>query len=258
MSDAQNDKYLVPALQRGLELLGQFTRQTPTLTGAELARNLNLPRASVFRILHTLERSGFVERLGDTASYKLSIGVLRLGFEYLSSIELTEHGRPVVDQLRDSSGYSAHLVVRDGRDVVFVVKAPGRSALFHSIQVGARLPAHATVLGRLLLSDLSMEELSGLYPEKTLHRYTDKTPTSLKQLKTLIDADRAAGFGVSQGGFETGISTIAAPVFNDERRVVAAMSITVPAQQVTREHADHLVQLVCSAASQLTERISHL
>lgn len=258
MSDAQNDKYVVPALQRGLELLGQFTRQTPTLTGAELARNLNLPRASVFRILHTLERSGFVERLGDTASYKLSIGVLRLGFEYLSSIELTEHGRPVVDQLRDSSGYSAHLVVRDGRDVVFVVKAPGRSALFHSIQVGARLPAHATVLGRLLLSDLSMEELSELYPEKTLLRYTDKTPTSLKQLKTLIDTDRAAGYGVSQGGFETGISTIAAPVFNDEQRVVAAMSITVPAQQVTREHVDHLVQLVCSAASQLTSRISHL
>lgn len=258
MSEAQDDKYVVPALQRGLELLGQFTRQTPTLTGAELARNLNLPRASVFRILHTLERSGFVERLGESASYKLSIGVLRLGFEYLSSMELTEHGRPVVDQLRDMSGYSAHLVVRDGRDVVFVVKAPGRSALFHSIQVGARLPAHATVLGRLLLSDLSMEELLQLYPEKPLPKYTDKTPTTLKQLKTLIDADRAAGYGLSQGGFETGISTIAAPVFNDEQRVVAAVSITVPAQHVTNEQADPLIQLVCDAASQLTQRISHL
>lgn len=258
MSEATDDKYVVPALQRGLELLGQFTRQTPTLTGAELARNLDLPRASVFRILHTLERSGFVERLGDSASYKLSIGVLRLGFEYLSSMELTEHGRPVVDQLRDASGYSAHLVVRDGRDVVFVVKAPGRSALFHSIQVGARLPAHATVLGRLLLSDLSMQALSQLYPEKPLPKYTDKTPATLKQLKTLIDADRAAGYGLSQGGFESGISTIAAPVFNDEQHVVAAVSITVPAQQVASEHAHHLIQLVRDAAAQLTQRISHL
>lgn len=258
MSETPDDKYVVPALQRGLELLGQFTRQSPTLTGAELARNLNLPRASVFRILHTLERSGFVERLGDSASYKLSIGVLRLGFEYLSSMELTEHGRPVVDQLRDASGYSAHLVVRDGRDVVFVVKAPGRSALFHSIQVGARLPAHATVLGRLLLSDLTMEELLQLYPEKPLPKYTDKTPTNLKQLKALIDGDRAAGYGLSQGGFETGISTVAAPVFNDEQRVVAAVSITVPAQQVTHEQADALIQMVRGAASQLTQRISHL
>jgi DNA-binding IclR family transcriptional regulator len=258
MSELVDDKYVVPALQRGLELLGQFTRQTPTLTGAELARNLELPRASVFRLLHTLERSGFVERVGESASYKLSIGVLRLGFEYLSSMELTEHGRPVVEQLRDVCGYSAHLVVRDGRDVVFVVKAPGRSALFHSIQVGARLPAHATVLGRLLLSDLTMQELTQLYPEKTLHTYTDKTPASLKQLKTLMEADRAAGYGLSQGGFETGISTIAAPVFNDEQRVVAAVSITVPAQQVANEQADPLIQLVRDAAMQLTQRISHL
>lgn len=258
MSETADDKYVVPALQRGLELLGQFTRQTPTLTGAELARNLDLPRASVFRILHTLERSGFVERVGETASYKLSVGVLRLGFEYLSSMELTEHGRPVVEQLRDASGYSAHLVVRDGRDVVFVVKAPGRSALFHSIQVGARLPAHATVLGRLLLSDLSLQELAQLYPEKTLPKYTDKTPTSLKQLKALMEADRAAGYGLSQGGFETGISTVAAPVLNDEQRVVAAISITVPAQQVASDQAGRLIELVRDAAGQLTQRISHL
>ena len=258
MLDANDDKYLVPALQRGLELLGQFTRQTPTLTGADLARQLGLPRASVFRILHTLERSGFVERVGDSSNYKLGMGVLRLGFEYLSSMELTEHGRPVVDQLRDASGYSAHLVVRDGRDVVFVVKSPGRSALFHSIQVGARLPAHATVLGRLLLSDLSLAALAQLYPEKPLPKYTDKTPTTLKQLKALIDADRAAGYGLSQGGFETGISTVAAPVLNDEQQVVAAISITVPAEQVASEQAESLIALVRDAAAQLTRRISHL
>lgn len=257
MTAMTDDKYVVPALQRGLELLGQFNRNTPTLTGADLARSMGLPRASVFRILHTLERSGFVERVADSASYKLSMGVLRLGFEYLASMELTEYGRPVVEQLRDISGYSAHLVIRDGREVVFVVKAAGHSALFHSIQVGARLPAHATVLGRLLLSDLDLLALQKLYPEPSLHKYTEKTPTTVSQLKALIDIDRANGFGLSQGGFETGISTIAAPVFNDQHQVVAAISITVPAQNVTPEQAKTLVSHVQSAAAQLTERISH-
>lgn len=93
---AGDDRYTVPALQRGLDLLGQFSRQTPELTGADLARQMDLPRASVFRILHTLEKAGFVERVGETTSYKLSMGVLRLGFEYLASMELTEHGRPVI------------------------------------------------------------------------------------------------------------------------------------------------------------------
>ena len=255
---ASDDRYTVPALQRGLEMLGRFNRHTPELTGADLARQLGLPRASVFRILQTLEKAGFVERVGDSSHYKLSVGVLRLGFEYLASMELTEHGRPVIEALRDASGYSAHLVVRDQRDVVFVFKATGRSALFHSIQVGARLPAHATVLGRLLLSGLDMAALSALYADTPLQAHTPKTPTTLAQLKTLIDVDRANGYGISQGGYEAGISTIAAPVFSDEYEVVAAVSITVPAQHLVASQVDLLVPQVRQAAAQLTQRISRL
>lgn len=255
---SNDDRYLVPGLARGLQLLASFTRQEPVLSGAELARRLNLPRASVFRLLQTLEQLGYIEHVGDSTGYKLGIGVLRLGFEYLASMELTEYGRPVLEQLRDQSGYSAHLVVRDGRDVVFVLKAAGRSATFHSIQVGARLPAHATVLGRLLLSDLDMAALAVLYPEKTLAPYTAKTPKTLVQLKALIDKDRAHGYGVSQGGFESGISTIAAPVFNARGEVAAAVSVTVPAQQLPDELLTSLLPRVQFAATQLTERISHL
>ena len=253
-----SDRYLVPGLARGLQLLGCFTRQEPQLTGAELSRRLDVPRASVFRLLQTLEQMGFVERVSDSPNYKLSIGVLRLGFEYLASMELTEHGIPIIEGLRDQSGYSAYLVVRDGREVVFVAKAMGRQSVFHSIQVGARLPAHATVLGRLLLSNLDMAGLSQLYPEPALHAYTPKTPTTLVQLKALIDQDMANGYGISQGGFETGISTIAAPVFNDRHNVVAAVSLTVPAQQIEADQARSLVQLVQQAAAQVTQRISHL
>lgn len=258
-NDGQSDnRYLVPGLARGLQLLTCFNRSEPQLTGAELARRLDLPRASVFRLLQTLEQTGYVERVPDSASYRLAIGVLRLGFEYLASMELTELGRPIIEQLRTDTGYSAHIVVRDGHDVVFVAKAVGANALFHSIQIGARLPAHATVLGRLLLSDLSMAELSQLYPEQPLKSYTPRTPTTLAELKTLIDADRARGYGISQGGYETGITTVAAPVRNDRHEVVAAISITVPAQQIPAEKLAVLVPQVVQAAHELTQLLSHI
>jgi DNA-binding IclR family transcriptional regulator len=257
MNEKNDDRYTVPALMRGLQLLMLFNRDERELTGAEISRRLELPRASVFRMLQTLEQGGFVERVGDGASYKLGLAVLRLGFEFLASMELTEHGRPIIEALRDACGYSAHVVVRDAREVVFIAKVAGRSALFHSIQVGARLPAHATVLGRLLLSDLDLNALRQLYPEPVLPAYTPKTPTTVEQLKQLIDQDRAQGYGVSQGGFETGISTIAAPVFNDRGEVAAAVSISVPAQQVQAAELETLVAQVRQAADQLTERISH-
>lgn len=256
MSD--ENRYLVPGLARGLQLLTCFSRNEPQLTGAELARRLDLPRASVFRLLQTLEQTGYVERAPDTASYRLALGVLRLGFEYLASMEVTELGRSIIEQLRTDTGYSAHLVVRDGQQVVFVAKAVGANGLFHSIQVGARLPAHATVLGRVLLSGLSMAELSQLYPETPLQAYTPRTPTTLAELKALIDVDRERGWGISQGGYETGITTIAAPVTNERMEVVAAISITVPAQDVPAEKVALLAPQVMQAAANLSRMLSHI
>lgn len=252
------DRYQVPALQRGLQLLAQFTRDERQLTGADLARRLALPRASVFRLLQTLEQLGFVERVGDSAQYKLGMAVLRLGFEYLASMELTELGRPIIDDLAGATGLSAHLVVRDGREVVFVAKAVGRSFMFNSIQIGARLPAHATVLGRILLADLAADRLRALYKGVALDSFTAQTPTTLAALEQAVADDARRGYGVSEGGFESAISTIAAPVFDDHQRVSAAVSVTVPAQQVDSQLRDELVAQVRAAAQRLSQCISHL
>jgi DNA-binding IclR family transcriptional regulator len=256
-SASSDDRYHVPALARGLQLLTQFSREQRELSGAELARRLALPRASVFRMLCTLEQAGFLERCPDGVNYKLGLGVLRLGFELLASMELTELGRPVIEELRERSGHSAHLVVRDAREVVFVAKVAGRNAMFHSIQVGARLPAHATVLGRILLSDLSAAELAALYPESGLSAYTPKTPTTLAALCELVAQDRERGYGVSMGGYEAGISSIAAPVFNEQGRVTAAVSISVPAGHIDEPELEPLIETVRAAAAQMSERLRH-
>lgn len=262
MSDSDQavaeDRYHVPALARGLQLLTQFTREERELSGAELSRRLDLPRASVFRMLCTLEQGGFLERCADGVNYRLGLGVLRLGFEVLASMELTELGRPVIEQLRQTTGHSAHLVVRDAREVVFVAKVAGPNALFHSIQVGARLPAHATVLGRVLLSDLPLEDLSTLYRGVSLTAYTDKTPTTVMALHELIVQDRKRGYAVSMGGYETGISSVAAPVLNAQGRVTAAISISVPAERIESTSLATLVAQVRAAAIQMSQRLSHL
>src|SRR5450830_376738 len=99
--DESQEKYLVPGLERGLRLLCEFSRQDKTLSAPELARRLDVPRSTVFRLLTTLERMGFVERNDGGRDYRLGMAVLRLGFEYLASLELTEIGRPLLDRLRD-------------------------------------------------------------------------------------------------------------------------------------------------------------
>ncbi|MFP3700265.1 helix-turn-helix domain-containing protein, partial [Burkholderia sp. SIMBA_013] len=113
---------------------------------------LGIPRTTVFRLLQTLESLGFLERADKDRNYKLGIAVLRLGFEYLNSLELTDLGAPVLERLRGATGLSTHLLIRDQRDVVFVAKAQSNTSMFGSVKVhvGTRLPAHATTHGHVL------------------------------------------------------------------------------------------------------------
>ena len=228
--------------------------------GKQLDGGLGFVGPDVFVDQHFLKRGRFGRMIPAMVAkgYKLGLGVLRLGFELLASMELTELGRPVIEELRERSGYSAHLVVRDGREVVFIAKVAGRSTLFQSIQVGARLPSHATVLGRILLSDLSAAQLGALYRHASLAAYTGTTPTTLSALTELIEQDRQRGHGISMGGYESGISTVAAPVFSGPGKVAAAISVTVPAQRIDEPELSELVASVCDAARQLSERLQHL
>ena len=94
------EKYIVPGLERGLRLLCEFSHKDRVLSAPELARRLKVPRSTVFRLLTTLEVMGFIERVDGGRDFRLGMAVLRLGFEYLASLELTELGRPLLDRLR--------------------------------------------------------------------------------------------------------------------------------------------------------------
>jgi DNA-binding IclR family transcriptional regulator len=251
------DRYNVPALQRGLQMLSLFSREKKELTGADFAHLLGLPRASIFRILQTLEQAGYIEKIDDSARYRLGVAVLRLGFEYIASLEITEHGRPILDALSDVTGYSSHLVVRDAREVVIVAKTTGFTKLFNSIQVGGRLPAHATVLGRVLLGGLTQVDLTSLYQHFEFKAYTPSTPVSIAQLFEKVDAIANAGYGISEGGFEAGISTVVAPVRGSKGDVCAAISITVPSASMANLDVSQMVSQVQGAAQQLTARLGH-
>ena len=95
------ERYNVPALERGLRVLCEFSRESRTLSAPELGRRLDLPRSTVFRLLTTLENMGFLERAEGGRDYRLGLAVLRLGFEYLASLELTQLGAPLLNRLCD-------------------------------------------------------------------------------------------------------------------------------------------------------------
>jgi DNA-binding IclR family transcriptional regulator len=252
--DAQ-DKYIVPGLERGLLLLCEFSRQNRTLTAPELARRLELPRSTIFRLLTTLETMGFVTRSGN--EYRLGMSVLRLGFEYLASLELTELGQPLLARLCDKLNYPSNLVVRDGRSIVYVAKVSPPSVFSSAVNVGTRLPAHATVLGRILLEDLSLAELRELYPEEHLEQHSPCTPRTVLDLFDLVQRDRQRGFVSGEGFFESTISTVAAPVRDHSGSIVAALGVTIPTTQIGHVNFEELLNQVRRSADELSRLLNY-
>ena len=246
------DRYTVPGLERGLRILCEFSRREPSLTAPELARRLGVPRSTVFRLLVTLENMGFVERTADGRAHRLGLAVLRLGFEYLGSLGIVELGRPLLERLRDDTGHAASLVVRDGRDIVYLQRAASLSPFASSVTIGTRLPAHATVLGHVLLGDLSLSQLRALFPEAQLQGSSANTPANADALFELVQQTRARGYVLAEGFFEPHICTVAAPVFGDNGHVVAAIGLTVPGGRIPEEQRASLVAQVRGAATQLS------
>jgi DNA-binding IclR family transcriptional regulator len=252
-----DNRYLVPALERGLRLLQLFDRGRTAIAPPDIARELDLPRSTVFRLLQTLEHLGCVERT-SSGRYRLGAGVLRLGFEYLASLEVTDVARPIIERLRDETACSAQLVIRDGRDVVIIFKAVGAGTFASNVSVGTRLPAHATILGRTLLCALSDAELARLYPEATLPTASPRAPHTLADLRKLLREDQARGYTVSESFFERGISAVAAPVRDCDGGIVAAVSVTVQKPDLEpREYRERLVQQVLSAAGEISARLDY-
>jgi DNA-binding IclR family transcriptional regulator len=247
------DRYCVPALERGIRILELFEHQRAELSCADVARELRLPRATAFRLLRTLESRGRLKRT-ECGAYRLGSGLPGLGLELPGAIEVTRVARDAVERLRDLTGCAAPLVIRDGRDVVVVLKSAAPGAFRTNIDVGTRLPAHSTVLGRVLLCELTDAELADLYPEMLLPRVGAASPGTLLELKKLLYGDLVRGYAVSESSFERGISAVAAPVRAPDGEFVAAVSLTV--YKPTLEPAmpkERLVEQVLAAADRISD-----
>jgi DNA-binding IclR family transcriptional regulator len=246
----------VPGLTRGLDILRLFKRARPVIGAPEMARELGIPRSTVHRLVQVLEAMGFLQRTNGNRDYTLGPAVLTIGFEYLGSLDVVGLAAPVLNRLREETGYSTHLVTRNGSEIVYLSRYPGHSTVSSSISVGATLPAHATVIGRVLLADLAPEELRALYAGKILARYTDQTPTSLPKLEAMLAEDRRHGYVAATSFFEPGLTTVSAPVRDRSGRVTAAISITalgltIPPDVVHGELKDR----VCSAANAISRML---
>jgi IclR family transcriptional regulator, pca regulon regulatory protein len=238
---AGDDRYLVGGLMRGLDVLRCFDRDHPTLSLGDVARQLGWRRTEPFRFLHTLESLGYLRRDAVTKRYELTPKVLEIGFSALANLELPELAQPYLERLRDRTNGSAHVGILDGKDVVYVGRAPSRSILSSTIHVGSRLPAHATAIGKTLIAAKSDAWITEWLATHDLMRYTAHTLAETRTFLAEIAEVRRRGFAVSNQEFEFGIRSVAAPIRNGSGETIAAINVSASADALTASNRDGII-----------------
>lgn len=244
-------KYLIPGLEKGLQLLLLLAQQHRELTFAEILRLIDMPKATAYRAMQTLLYLDFIEQHPRTGAFSLGRKVLSLGLGYIASLDLTQLGQPIIEQLRDRSQCNSHLVIRDGRDIIYIARVSGAGSKINHVSVGTRLLAHRTSLGRMLLSELSRAEFDALYPDDEL----PDDAGSKQAFWTMIQADRLRGYVIGESFYRRGISSIVYPVYNQANGVEAVISIMVPMDSIPTPERQRLQTEVSNAAQKLTEFI---
>ncbi len=247
---------MVPGLVRGLEILQAFTPERPHLTLGDLALIAGVTRSAIFRIAYTLTQLGFLVHDAQSRRYSLGPAVLRLGYGYLASRDLVEVALPHLEALRDITGWSAHLGILEGTDVLYLLRVPTRRGLASIVHVGTRLPAHATSMGRILLAQLSKTELTGLYRNVQLAAVGPRTPTTMAALLAQARRDANRGHVAHFGEFEQGVASIAAPLRDVSGRAVAAINIARAIAHTNETKLDGpIVRNVLNAATAISRRL---
>jgi len=213
----------VLSLARGLSVIESFEGYREGRSIVEIGRTTGLSRASIRRILLTLELLGYVERSRQV--YRLKTQVLRLGFSFLSSSSVIEAARPVLERITEVLHESSSMSMLDRGEIVYVARSAASRVLAAGLSVGSRLPAYCTSMGRVLLAALPDEELNAYLGELKPKAYTSRTIVKLPQLRKAILEVRKHGYAIVNEELEAGLRSIAVPVITRSNRVVAAINV---------------------------------
>jgi IclR family pca regulon transcriptional regulator len=224
------DREIMGGFLKGLAVIEAFDRGREALSIAEVAKATGLDRATARRCLLTLQRIGYAEM--EARQFRLTPRILRLGFAYLAATPLPRLVQPYIDRLSDSTQESCSVAMLDDTEIVYVARASQRRVLSVSLNVGSRLPAYCTSMGRVLLASLPEDEARAILDRSERRKLTRHTVTDLEALMEILRKVGRDDFATVDEELEIGLRSIAVPVRNARGRVMAALNVGAQAVRV--------------------------
>mgnify|MGYP001944340544 CR=1 FL=1 len=254
LSTLSEMKDFVTSLARGLTVIQAFDKQNSRLTLTQVAKRTDLNRATARRFLFTLHALGYVN--SDGKLFCLSPKILELGYAYLASQPLVDTVQPFIEKVSKETGESCSVSVLDGLDVVYIARHLTYHVMSVTLNVGTRLPAAVTSMGRVLLAYNSDQEIDKFLKNVQIKKYTSFTLVDREQIKESLNQTRFQGYCIVSQELEVGLRSVAVPIKNSRGQVVAAINVGAQAGRISeQELIERILPSLQQAARDIQEAL---
>jgi IclR family pca regulon transcriptional regulator len=226
ITDIPEDRNFVSALARGLAVLHSFSDRKRHMSIADVSNRTGIPRATVRRSLYTLEKLGYVDE-DDARRFFLRPKVLSFGHAYLSATPLALLAQPVLDRLSDKIHEPCSLAVMERDEIIYVARSTSSRIMSPALNVGRRLPAYCTSIGRIVLAFRPDADLENYLARVQFQAFTPHTVTSREELRRMFKSARQAGYATADQQMEPHFRTMAVPVRDTLGAVVAGINVII-------------------------------
>lgn len=224
------------SITRAINILRALAGSVDPLTATDIAKKIDLPRPTTFRLLSTLEEEGFVERT-DTL-YSIGWDLARIARTIDPATKLISRTKDLVDEIASEIGETVTLSLRQGQyELDLILQASPQNIRFGVMEMtGLKWPLHASSTGKLLLAEFSPDTVRHLTGDR-LEKLTDYTITDHQQLRTELERVQREGWAYTVNELEDGIFSSAVPIRDSTGALIAALALMAPSHRIDTEEA---------------------
>ncbi|GGG22832.1 IclR family transcriptional regulator [Paenibacillus abyssi] len=248
---------IIQALDRALNIIELFDEQTKELKITEISSRMKLHKSTVHSLLKTLQLHGYIDQDEQTGKYRLGMKLVEKGQLLLQGIDIRGLARPHLQALSAATGQTAHLVVLEGSEGIYIDKVEGAKAAIRYSRIGRRVSLHSSAVGKVLAAFRSEQERSRLLMDYRFEKRTGHTIDSLGLFLTELARVRQEGIAYDREENEPGVRCVASPIYDYSGQVIAAMSISTMVSQVDEAELQRLAQLLRSETGSISRELGY-
>lgn len=252
----RRDSQRLSSVTTAIHLMKTFSEEERELGISELAKRLQIAKSTVHRLATALLDEGLLEQNPDTGRYRLGIGLFSLGSQVRTRLDVAAEAKPFLHDLRNLSGENARLAILDRRNVVFIHDFESNEPVRLRSITGQFRPAHATAEGLVLLSGMRSPALAE-FLETPLSSVTPLTVTDPDEMLERIKRIKRVGYATEDEECELGTRCIAAPVYQPDGRIIAAIGTAGPRLRLKKRDFPAYAEKVIATAQALSARMGY-